>query len=100
MPLSRRRAISCWKSRSVEELSDSLLPKTVPQYTSELAWLMLGNSIAARMAVLGVGELNARWQEAKKLLGALVRASFLGLCRVEVGDDCKGDTFVGSTTRT
>ena len=50
-----------WKSRSAEELSDSLLPKTVPQYSSELAWLMLGNSIAARVAVLGVGELNARW---------------------------------------
>ena len=31
---------------------------------------MLGNSIAARMAVLGVGELNARWQVAKKLLAA------------------------------
>ena len=59
-----------WKSRLAEEFSDSLLPKTVPQYSSELAWLMLGNSIAARMAVLGVGELNARWQEAKKLLGA------------------------------
>ena len=26
-----------WKSRSAEELSDSLLPRTVPQYSSELA---------------------------------------------------------------
>ena len=59
-----------WKSGSAEELSGSLLPKTVPQYSAELAWPMLGNSIAARMAVLGVGELNARWQEAKKLLVA------------------------------
>ena len=59
-----------WKQRSAEELSDSLLPKTVPQYSSALAWLVLGNSIASRMAVLGVGELNARWQRAKTLLAA------------------------------
>jgi len=59
-----------WKQRHSEELADSMLPKTVPPYTSSLVWSLTGNSVAARMAALGVGELHARWQAMKAELDA------------------------------
>ena len=59
-----------WKQRHSEELADSMLPKTVPPCTSSLVWSLTGNSVAARMAALGVGELHARWQVMKADLDA------------------------------
>ena len=55
-PLEQARL---WKVRAAEEQADSMLPKTVPPFTSSLMWLLTGNSIATRMAALGVGELHA-----------------------------------------
>ena len=66
-PLEQARL---WKVRAAEEQADSMLPKTVPPFTSSLMWLLTGNSIATRMAALGVGELHSRWSKCKELLNS------------------------------
>ena len=66
-PLEQARL---WKVRAAEEQADSMLPKTVPPFTSSLMWLLTGNSIATRMAALGVGELHSRWSKCKELLSS------------------------------
>ena len=66
-PLEQARL---WKVRAAEEQADSMLPKTVPPFTSSLMWLLTGNSIATRMAALGVGELHVRWSRCKELLSS------------------------------
>lgn len=62
--------LKVWKTRAAEEASDSLLPKTVPPFTESILWELTGNSIAQRMAALGVGELHTRWRAAKGLLAS------------------------------
>ena len=57
-----------WEQRAAEEAADSMLPKTVPPFTSKHIWSLTGNSIAQAMAALGSGELYARWRRAKEVL--------------------------------
>ena len=60
--------LKLWRERAAEEVADSMLPKTVPPFTSTRIWELTGNSIAQAMAALGAGELHARWKRAKELL--------------------------------
>ena len=60
--------LKLWRERAAEEAADSMLPKTVPPFTSTRIWELTGNSIAQAMAALGAGELHARWKSAKELL--------------------------------
>ena len=60
--------LQLWRERAAEEEADSLLPKTVPPFTSPRIWELTGNSIAQEMAALGAGELHARWKLAKQLI--------------------------------
>ena len=60
--------LTLWQRRYAEEVADSMLPKTVPPYSSRLVWAMTGNAVAQWMAALGAGELHARWKRVKELL--------------------------------
>ena len=60
--------LKLWRERAAEEVADSMLPKTVPPFTSTRIWELTGNSIAQAMAALGAGELHARWKRSKELL--------------------------------
>ena len=78
-----------WEQRAAEEAADSMLPKTVPPFTSKHIWSLTGNSIAQAMAALGSGELYARWRRAKEALasGSVVLEAGLPTNETELYDE-------------
>jgi site-specific DNA-cytosine methylase/integrase len=78
-----------WEQRAAEEAADSMLPKTVPPFTSKHIWSLTGNSIAQAMAALGSGELYARWRRAKEVLvsGSAVLETELPTNETELYDE-------------
>ena len=64
------RQLRLWEQRAAEEAADSMLPKTVPPFSSKHIWSLTGNSVTQAMASLGSGELYARWRRAKEVLAS------------------------------
>ena len=57
-----------WRARAAEEAADASLPKTVPPFSAEYIWGMVGNSIAQQMASVAVEEFVDRYGVMKRLL--------------------------------